>query len=81
LSERHVGNDTVAALLREGAGYEPGTLGSATRLLQAMARRSLAAPLDAQWMVVNDIEAALDIAEGSSASAGSPPTDAPTPGN
>lgn len=71
LGERHVGDDTVARLLREGAGYQEGAAGSATKLLQAIVHGSLTAPLDAQWMLVNDIEAALDRAERTSSSTGS----------
>lgn len=71
LSKLHVGNDTVAQLLREKAGYEQGAAGSATNLLQALARRSLTAPIDAQWMLVNDIEATLDRLEGASVLTGS----------
>jgi hypothetical protein len=73
LSKLHVVNDNVTQLLREEAGYEQGAAGSATNLLQALARRSLTAPIDAQWMLVNDIEATLDGLEGASALPASDP--------
>jgi len=63
LSERHYGNETVRALLVEGAAYVQGTTGSVVQLLQNVARRSLVSPVDVQGMIVDDIEAALDVAE------------------
>lgn len=63
LSERHPGNEAVAAALRDGAGYKQGAEGSLIRLLQTIGRRALVAPAQAQQLLLDGISGALDMAE------------------
>jgi hypothetical protein len=65
LSDKRTGDATIAAALREGAGYEPGKDGSVVTLLQAIARRTMTASADTLGILLDDIEAALDNAEAS----------------
>lgn len=63
LGDLYAGNEPFRQILREGAGYEPGAPGSVVRLLQAMARSGLDAPAQSQHQLLDDIEAALSVAE------------------
>lgn len=63
LGDLYAGNEPFRQVLREGAGYEPGAAGSVVKLLQAMARSSLSAAPQTQNQLLDDIEAALSIAE------------------
>ncbi len=63
LGDLYAGNEPFRHVLREGAGYEPGAAGSVVKLLQAMARSSLSAAPQTQNQLLDDIEAALSIAE------------------
>jgi hypothetical protein len=63
LGDLYAGNEPFRQLLRAGAGYEPGAAGSVVKLLQAMARSSVSAAAQVQHQLLDDIEAALSIAE------------------
>ena len=64
LSEKYTGDLVMGDILRMGAGYEMGQAGSVVRLLQAFAKRSIEAPETAQRTMLDDIQTALDTAEG-----------------
>lgn len=63
LGDLYAGNAPFRQILSEGAGYEPGTAGSVVKLLQAMARSSLSGAPEALGQLLDDIEAALAVAE------------------
>ncbi|MFM9884453.1 MAG: hypothetical protein ACKVQT_15610 [Burkholderiales bacterium] len=64
LGEKYTGDLVMGDILRMGAGYEMGQAGSVVRLLQAFAKRSIEAPETAQRTMLDDIQSALDTAEG-----------------
>ncbi|MFN0300246.1 MAG: hypothetical protein ACKVQU_07805 [Burkholderiales bacterium] len=64
LSEKYTGDLAMGDILRVGAGYEMGQAGSVVRLLQAFAKRTIEAPETAQRTMLDDIQIALDTAEG-----------------
>lgn len=63
LSDLYAGNEPFRQILREGAGFEPGGAGSVVKLLQAMARSNLSGAPAALNQLLDDIEAALAVAE------------------
>lgn len=63
LGDLYAGNEPFRLILREGAGYEPGAAGSVVKLLQAMARSNVGGAPEAHHQLLDDIEAALGIAE------------------
>ncbi len=64
LGEKYAGDLVMGDILRLGAGYEMGRGGSVVRLLQAFAKRTIEAPATAQQTMLDDIQIALDTAEG-----------------
>ncbi len=64
LGEKYTGDLVMGDILRMGAGYEMGRGGSVVRLLQAFAKRTIDAPSTAQQTVLDDIQVALNTAEG-----------------
>lgn len=75
LGDLYAGNEPFRQILREGAGYEPGAAGSVVKLLQTMARSNLSGTPQAHNQLLDDIEAALHIAEANQPATHQPPRD------
>ena len=69
LGEKYTGDLVMGDILRAGAGYEMGREGSVVRLLQAFAKRTIEAAETTQRTMLDDIQIALDTAEGVEAAA------------